>query len=67
MMPKATTKQKTKTASPRARASQGPAYLLRRSSVHGTGLFATRTIATGDRFIEYLGEITREIFVEHSN
>jgi uncharacterized protein len=33
-----------------------PAYRLRRSTVHGTGLFATRTIAKGERFIEYVGQ-----------
>ncbi|MDB4936541.1 MAG: hypothetical protein JWP87_3513 [Labilithrix sp.] len=38
-----------------------PAYRLRRSPVHGTGVFATRTIRKGEELIEYAGErITHE-------
>ncbi|MBX3200690.1 MAG: SET domain-containing protein-lysine N-methyltransferase [Labilithrix sp.] len=33
-----------------------PAYRLRRSPVHGTGMFATRAIRKGAAIIEYLGE-----------
>jgi SET domain-containing protein len=38
------------------RSPQGPAYRLRNSSVHGTGMFATRTIRKGACLIEYEGE-----------
>jgi Rps23 Pro-64 3,4-dihydroxylase Tpa1-like proline 4-hydroxylase len=31
-------------------------YRVRRSRIHGTGVFATRHIATGTRIIEYVGE-----------
>jgi len=33
-------------------------FAARRSSVHGTGLFALQPIAAGDRLIEYKGEVT---------
>jgi SET domain-containing protein len=33
-------------------------FTARRSSVHGTGLFALQPIAAGDRLIEYKGEVT---------
>jgi SET domain-containing protein len=39
-----------------ARPSPGPAYRLRRSRVHGSGLFATRVIPKGAQIIEYVGE-----------
>src|ERR1700674_3807095 len=31
-------------------------YRVRRSRIHGTGVFATQHIATGARIIEYVGE-----------
>lgn len=38
-----------------------PPFRLRRSRIHGTGVFATRAIRKGKRIIEYLGErITQE-------
>jgi hypothetical protein len=53
----AKTKTKTKkTTSPRSRSGAAPAYRLRRSPVHGTGLFATRAIPKGERILEYTGE-----------
>ena len=33
-----------------------PAYRVRRSRVHGQGVFATRRIRKGTRVVEYLGE-----------
>lgn len=54
---KTTTKTKKKTstdAQPRSR--RAPAYRVRRSKVHGKGLFATRTIRRGACIIEYTGE-----------
>lgn len=51
------TKPKTKTTSlPAARSTSRPAYRLRRSPVHGTGVFATRRIAKGEKVIDYVGE-----------
>ncbi|CAN5909432.1 hypothetical protein BH11MYX4_BH11MYX4_66180 [soil metagenome] len=55
-MPKTKTKKKTASPSPRARSPKGPSYLRRRSPVHGTGVFATRKIAKGEKIIEYAGE-----------
>jgi uncharacterized protein len=42
-----------------ARAGNGggvPLYVVRRSKVHGLGVFALRRIAKGTRIVEYLGE-----------
>ena len=39
-----------------ARSRREPAYRLRRSPVHGTGMFATRAIRKGASIIEYVGE-----------
>ncbi len=36
--------------------SGSPPYRVRRSKIHGTGVFATRRIAKGTRIVEYLGE-----------
>ena len=36
--------------------SGSPPYRVRRSKIHGTGVFATRHIPKGTRVIEYLGE-----------
>ncbi|HUO80114.1 MAG TPA: SET domain-containing protein-lysine N-methyltransferase [Steroidobacteraceae bacterium] len=36
--------------------SATPPYRVRRSKIHGTGVFATRRIARGERIVEYLGE-----------
>lgn len=33
-----------------------PPFRVRRSSIHGTGVFATRRILKGTRVVEYLGE-----------
>ncbi len=41
---------------PSTKSRTGVAYRLRRSNVHGSGLFATRTIAKGEHIIEYVGE-----------
>ncbi len=38
------------------RSRREPAYRLRRSPVHGTGMFATRAIRKGAPIIEYVGE-----------
>lgn len=46
-MPKTTTTTSSNTK---------PAYRLRRSPIHGTGMFATRVIKKGAGIIEYLGE-----------
>lgn len=35
---------------------EGNAYAVRRSSIHGNGVFATRKIAAGERIAEYKGE-----------
>ena len=37
--------------------SAGPRVAVRRSGVHGKGVFARREIAAGDRILEYRGEI----------
>jgi uncharacterized protein len=45
--------------SPRARKTElpvEPAFVVRRSRVHGLGVFATRTIRKGEVISEYLGE-----------
>ena len=47
-MPKTNAKKKSK--------SQPLPYRLRRSPVHGSGLFATRAIAKGEHIIEYTGQ-----------
>jgi SET domain-containing protein len=36
---------------------RGPRFVRRRSSIHGFGIFAVRTIAAGTRLIEYKGEL----------
>ena len=38
------------------KASTPPIFWVRRSPVHGMGVFATRRIAKGTRIVEYLGE-----------
>jgi len=44
-------------ATPRSRARRAaPAFRVRRSKVHGLGVFAVRRIRKGTRIIEYLGE-----------
>lgn len=48
-------KQSTKAATKSATKSSQP-FRLRRSAVHGTGAFATRTIRKGQRIIEYVGD-----------
>ncbi len=48
------TKTKTQTKSKATKTT--PAYRLRRSRVHGSGLFATRVIPNGVQVIEYVGE-----------
>jgi SET domain-containing protein len=52
------TKKMKKTSAPKraARPSAAPAYRLRRSRVHGSGLFATRLIPKDTQIIEYVGE-----------
>ena len=35
--------------------SGSPPYRVRRSTIHGTGVFATRAIKQGERIVEYLG------------
>ena len=46
----------TRAAKRTARPSAAPAYRLRRSRVHGSGLFATRRIPKDTQIIEYVGE-----------
>lgn len=53
--PKKTTKTAARGAA-RPSTSTSPAYRLRRSRVHGSGLFATRVIPNGVQIIEYVGE-----------
>ena len=41
--------------------SDEPAYEIRRSAIHGTGVFAARDLSEGERIVEYRGElITKE-------
>jgi SET domain-containing protein len=40
----------------RATPEDGPPYVVRRSRIHGRGVYATRPIAKGTRIVEYLGE-----------
>lgn len=40
----------------RAQTPETPAYVLRRSSIHGTGVFARRKIPAGSCIVEYTGE-----------
>jgi SET domain-containing protein len=49
-VPKTKTKTTTRSKQP------APLYRLRRSTVHGSGLFAARKIAKGEEIIEYLGQ-----------
>jgi SET domain-containing protein len=45
----------------RARPEDAPPYVVRRSRIHGRGVYATRPIPKGTRIVEYLGErITHE-------
>src|SRR5258706_13909865 len=55
-VPKTKTKPMTRTKTKTGPRHRGPSYLLRRSPVHGNGLFATRAIKKGERIIEYVGE-----------
>jgi SET domain-containing protein len=48
-------KTKSRTA-PRREAPSRSSWRLRRSRIHGTGVFATRAIPKGARVIEYVGE-----------
>ncbi len=55
---KSATKKEASNAKPKpVSASDKPWHVLRRSPVHGTGVFAARKIPAGTRIIEYLGEI----------
>ena len=56
--PKKTAKKRTLKSPPTVTKSAGdrPAYSLRRSRVHGRGVFAARAIEQGERIIEYVGE-----------
>ncbi|HVJ88345.1 MAG TPA: SET domain-containing protein-lysine N-methyltransferase [Labilithrix sp.] len=58
MKKKTKAKVKAKAAAKRspARSRSDVPYRLRRSPVHGTGLFATRAIRKGSNIIEYVGE-----------
>jgi hypothetical protein len=50
--------KKTTQAKPAGKAeSAGPRFQVRRSGVHGKGVFALRPIAAGERIIEYKGEV----------
>jgi SET domain-containing protein len=52
--------KKTAQAAPKTRPAAPPAgarFQVRRSGVHGRGVFATRRIAAGERILEYRGEI----------
>lgn len=39
-----------------ASSGASPAYVVRRSNIHGNGVFATRKIRAGEQIIEYKGE-----------
>lgn len=41
-------------------ARQGPRFVARRSPIHGTGVFALRAIAKGERIVEYKGRLITE-------
>lgn len=59
-MPKKTSNKTKVNISKTSRASRARggalSYRVRRSAVHGTGLFATRTIEKGEKIIEYVGQ-----------
>jgi uncharacterized protein len=55
-MPKTSPKKTKTTTKSVPRSNPKPAYRLRRSPVHGTGMFATRAIRKGGAIIEYVGE-----------
>ncbi len=38
------------------RSAEAPAYEIRRSPIHGTGVFAARNLRKGERIVEYTGE-----------
>src|SRR5262245_36534563 len=40
----------------RTSAEDSPPYVVRRSRIHGRGVYATRPIARGTRIVEYLGD-----------
>ena len=44
-----------RTQEPRAASAGGRSYAVRRSPIHGRGVFATRTIAKGEDIVEYRG------------
>jgi hypothetical protein len=50
-------KKTTQTKAAKAAGSTGPRFQVRRSGVHGKGVFALRPIAAGERIIEYKGEV----------
>lgn len=53
----------------RRTARTGPAYVIKGSSIHGRGAFATRKIAAGTRIAEYKGEriSAEEAEIRHAN
>jgi SET domain-containing protein len=53
----ANTPRRAKAAAPRPAPTQGRRIQVRRSGVHGKGVFAVAPIARGSRIIEYVGEV----------
>ena len=47
---------KTSPTSPKAASAESVAYEVRRSDIHGNGVFARRKIDAGERIVEYEGE-----------
>jgi len=43
-------------STPTARPAKSPAYEIRRSPIHGTGVFAARDLRKGERIVEYKGQ-----------
>lgn len=54
----------SKKTSPKKQSSRGPHYIVRRSSIHGRGVFARHLIPENATVIEYKGEIIDEAEID---
>lgn len=58
------TSKRTPKLSQKRQAGAGPKYVVRRSAIHGRGVFARRLIKENETVIEYKGEIIKEDEIE---
>jgi hypothetical protein len=57
MYPKKLTARETPAAKPSTSAKRGPRIQVRRSGIHGKGVFALASIPKGERILEYTGSV----------